>query len=115
MSVYPLRQERLSPAIQAVSDALVAAGGGLSRRWGLQARRPLLGQAWNYSLASLRASVKKAAGRRLREIRWASTLFPDGLWRIRAPIPLGDVIGIAAVLTAPWTCPRERISGTEAS
>lgn len=26
ISVYPLRQERLSPAIQAVSDALVAAG-----------------------------------------------------------------------------------------
>lgn len=79
--------------------------GGLSRRWGPQAWRPLLGQAWDSSLASLRATVEKAAGRRLREIRWASTLFPDGLWRIRAPIPLGDVIGMAAVLTTSLTPP----------
>jgi SAM-dependent methyltransferase len=72
--------------------------GGLSRRWGPQARGSLLGQARDFSLGSLRALVRKAAGGRLQEIHWTSTLFPDGLWRVRAPLPVGDVIGMAAVL-----------------
>lgn len=82
--------------------------GGLSRRWGPQARRPLLGRARDYSIASLRAMLRAAAGERLREIRWASTLFPDGLWKLRAQIPLGDVIGMAALLATPPGQPAAR-------
>lgn len=70
--------------------------GGLSRRWGPQARGSLLGQARDFSLGSLRVLVQKAAGERLQKIHWTSTLFPDGLWWVRAPVPVGDVIGIAA-------------------
>jgi hypothetical protein len=31
-------------------------------------------------------------------MRWASTLFPDGLWRQRARLPVGDMLGLAAVI-----------------
>jgi len=72
--------------------------GGLSRRYGPQAHRPLLGCARDYSVVSLRVMLTAAAGERLREIHWASTLFPDGAWKLRARIPLGDVIGMAAIL-----------------
>jgi SAM-dependent methyltransferase len=72
--------------------------GGLSRRYGPQAHRRLLGRARDYSVVSLRAMLAAAAGARLREIHWASTLFPDGAWKLRARIPLGDVIGMAAIL-----------------
>ena len=72
--------------------------GGLSRRWGPQARRSLLGQARDLSLGSLRALVQKAAGGRLQKIYWTSTLFPDGLWWAQAPMPVGDVIGITTIL-----------------
>ncbi len=74
--------------------------GGLSRRVGPAARGVLLGQARDVSLLSLRALIRRAAGSRLSGFRWASALWPDGLWAWRAPIPLGDVIGIAARLTA---------------
>jgi SAM-dependent methyltransferase len=72
--------------------------GGLSRRWGSQARGALLSQARDFSLGSLRALLQKAAGGRLQQIHWTSTLFPDGLWWLRAPLPMGDVIGVVAVL-----------------
>lgn len=75
--------------------------GGLSRRWGRQARQALLGQAQDYSLPALQATVRQAAGPRLHRVLWASALFPDGLWRVRARIPLGEVLGLAAVLAAP--------------
>jgi SAM-dependent methyltransferase len=68
-----------------------------------QARRPLLSQAHDYSIRSLRALVRRAAGKRLHGVRWASTLFPDGLWRRRARIPVGNIIGLSAVLAAPST------------
>jgi ubiquinone/menaquinone biosynthesis C-methylase UbiE len=74
--------------------------GGLSRRWGPQARRPLLGQARDYTLAALRTLMGRAAGRRLRKIFWASALFPGCPSRVLVPIPVGDVIGLAAVLTS---------------
>lgn len=77
--------------------------GGLSRRWGPQARRPLLGQAQDYSVSALRARVRCALGERLRRIHWTSALFPNGLWQCRVPVPLGGVIGLAAVLAAPGT------------
>jgi ubiquinone/menaquinone biosynthesis C-methylase UbiE len=78
--------------------------GGLSRRWGQQARRPLLGQARDYSVVSLWDTVQQAIGKRVQTVYWASTLFPAGLWWIRASVPLGDVIGMAVVLTAPAVC-----------
>ncbi len=72
--------------------------GGISRRWGRQARQPFLGRARDHSLFSLRVAVEKAAGERLEQIRWTSTLFPARLWRIRGPVPFGEVIGMAAAL-----------------
>lgn len=75
--------------------------GGISRRLGPQAHQSLLSQAHDYSFGSLRALVQKAAGKRLQKVHWASTLFPDGLWWGQMPIPVGDVIGMAAVCTTP--------------
>jgi len=73
--------------------------GGLSRRWGSQANKPLLGRARDYSLASLRAAVARAAGQRWKGIRWSSTLFPACMWNLRGSVPLGDVIGMAVALS----------------
>ena len=73
--------------------------GGLSRRIGPQARRPILGAARDTSFVALRRMVRTAAAERLRSLRWASSLFPDGLWAARSPVPVGDVIGMAAVLS----------------
>jgi ubiquinone/menaquinone biosynthesis C-methylase UbiE len=75
--------------------------GGLSRRWGAQARRPLLGQAQDYSVIALQALVRQALGERLRGMHWTSTLFPNGLWQYLAPVPLGEVLGMAALLATP--------------
>ena len=72
--------------------------GGWSRRWGPDARRPLLGQARDFSLVVLRALTVAAAGPRLRHIQWASTVFPLGRGGLSARLPLGDVIGMTAEL-----------------
>lgn len=72
--------------------------GGLSRRWGPQARRPLLGTARDYAVPALVRLLRQAAGGRLDRLRWTSALFPNGLWRARAPVPLGNVLGVVAVL-----------------
>jgi SAM-dependent methyltransferase len=72
--------------------------GGLSRRWGPDARRPVLGRARDFTLLSLRALASAAAGPRLRVSRWASALFPDGLVAGPARIPLGGVIGLSVEL-----------------
>jgi ubiquinone/menaquinone biosynthesis C-methylase UbiE len=85
--------------------------GGLSRRWGSQANKPLLGRARDYSLSSLRAAVARVAGQRRKGIRWASSLFPAFLWEVRAKLPLGDVIGLAVCLASPatWAHPPRRL------
>ena len=72
--------------------------GGLSRRWGRDARRPVLGRAHDFTLPSLRALATVAAGPRLRTLRWASALFPGGLARRSARVPLGGVIGLSVEL-----------------
>jgi ubiquinone/menaquinone biosynthesis C-methylase UbiE len=72
--------------------------GGFSRRWGRDARGPLLGRALDFTLASLRGLASRTAGPRYRGFRWASALFPVGLARTPARIPLGGVIGIAVEL-----------------
>jgi SAM-dependent methyltransferase len=73
--------------------------GGLSRRWGPDARRPLLGRARDFTLPSLRALVAAAAGPRLCDLRSASALSPGGIAGMSARIPIGDVIGIAVELS----------------
>jgi SAM-dependent methyltransferase len=72
--------------------------GSLSRRIGPQSRGGLLGQAHDSTVLALRAMVRRAAARRLRALHWTSTLFPGGLSRVRAMLPLGDVLGMAVVL-----------------
>jgi ubiquinone/menaquinone biosynthesis C-methylase UbiE len=73
--------------------------GGFSRRWGAAARRPLVGQARDFTWLSLRALASAAAGPRLRALRWAGVLFPGAPVGVAARIPFGDVIGIAVELT----------------
>jgi SAM-dependent methyltransferase len=72
--------------------------GGLSRRWGPDVRRPLLGRARDFTVLSLRALASTAAGPRRRALRWASALFPDGLVAGPTRIPLGGVIGLSVEL-----------------
>jgi hypothetical protein len=97
----------LSEAVRVARQGLVVVVlsrwslGGLSRRIGPQARRPILGSARDTSLVALRRAVRAAAGERLRSLRWASSLLPDGFWAARWPVPLGDVIGMAVVLSPP--------------
>ncbi|HSF29789.1 MAG TPA: class I SAM-dependent methyltransferase [Candidatus Tectomicrobia bacterium] len=79
--------------------------GGLSRRWGQQGRGTLLSQAQEYSIISLRRMLRQVAGKRLDGLPWASTLLPDGLWRVQVPIPVGEVIGMAVMLTAEEDAP----------
>ena len=75
--------------------------GGISRRWGAQRRQPLLGRAHDYSLGDLRKMLTEVAGARLREVRWRSSLFPGLPWCWQLPVPLGDILGCAALLSAP--------------
>jgi hypothetical protein len=80
--------------------------GGLSRRIGRQGRGSLLGQAHDWTLFTLRAVARQAAGRRLRALHWRSTLLPDGLSQARTVLPLGDVLGMGVVLDPPATGAR---------
>jgi SAM-dependent methyltransferase len=96
--------EALTEAVRVAGQALVLivlnrwSLGGLSRRWGPLARRPLLGTAHDYAVPELVTLLRQAARGRLARLRWTSALFPDGLWRVRAPVPLGDVLGVVGVL-----------------
>jgi SAM-dependent methyltransferase len=82
--------------------------GGLSRRIGRQAHGSLLGQAHDSTLFTLRAMARRAAGHRLRALRWASTLLPDGLSYARTMLPFGDVLGMAVVLGPAGESATER-------
>lgn len=75
--------------------------GGISRRIGRRARDSLLERAHDSTLFTLRAMARRAAGRRLRALRWASTLLPDGLSSVRTMLPLGDVLGMVVMLSPP--------------
>lgn len=89
--------------------------GGFSRRGGRQRRSPVLGRARDWSRRSLHRALVRAAGRRLARVRWASSLFPDGLWRLRLPLGTGgEVIGMVARLAAP-DCSRPSLSGSSPS
>jgi SAM-dependent methyltransferase len=101
----------LAEAVRAARQGLVLVTlnpwslGGLSRRWGQQARGTLLSQAREYSIIALRRLLRQAAGRRLAGLAWASTLFPNGFWQAQVPIPVGEVIGMAVRLTAEEDAP----------
>lgn len=73
--------------------------GGLSRRWGRDARGSLLARARDFTLTLLRELASTAAGPRLFGLRWASALFPGGVAQAPMRVPFGDVIGIAVELT----------------
>lgn len=72
--------------------------GGLSRRWGSDARGSRLGRARDFTLTSLRALSSAAAGPRLHALRWAGALFPADLIAVPVPAPFGDVMGLAVEL-----------------
>jgi SAM-dependent methyltransferase len=72
--------------------------GGLSRRWGPDARGSRLGRARDFTVTSLRTLASAAAGPRLRALRWAAALFPANLVAIPVPAPLGGVIGVSVEL-----------------
>jgi SAM-dependent methyltransferase len=98
----------LSEAVRVARQGLVVVAlnrwslGGISRRRAFyQRRHRLLGQAADQTLASLRALLRSAAGRRWQGTHWTSGLFPGLLWRMRVRLPLGDVIGLATRLTPP--------------
>jgi SAM-dependent methyltransferase len=99
--------EALTEAVRVARQGVVLVAlnrwslGGLSRRWGSQARRPLLGTAHDYAVPALVKLLRRAARGRLARLRWTSGLFPDGLWRVRAPVPLGGVLGVVGVLRSP--------------
>lgn len=77
--------------------------GALSRRWGPQSRGSLLAGARDLSRARLRDALEEAAGERLLEMHWRSTLLPRPLDRILVPLPVGDVLGVAVELAAART------------
>ncbi|MEN8160303.1 MAG: class I SAM-dependent methyltransferase [Myxococcota bacterium] len=74
--------------------------GAASRRWGPASRGGLLGRARDLSLRRLRRDIEAAAGARLRGMHWRSTLLPRPFDRLVAPVPLGDVIGVAVELAS---------------
>jgi ubiquinone/menaquinone biosynthesis C-methylase UbiE len=73
--------------------------GGLSRRWGADTRRRLLGHARDFSLPSLRALASASAGPRFGHVRWACALFPGQRSVTVNRVPFGDVIGMVVALT----------------
>jgi ubiquinone/menaquinone biosynthesis C-methylase UbiE len=73
--------------------------GGLSRRWGADTRRRLVGHARDFSPPSLRALALTSAGPRLGHLRWACALFPGHRTAAVNRIPFGEVVGMAVELT----------------
>lgn len=79
-------------------------GGWRRRRASYRARHWLLGQAADQTLSSLQGLLRTAAARRWHGVHWTSSLFPGLLWKMRAGLPLGDVIGLAV-----WLAPPEKV------
>lgn len=73
--------------------------GGFSRHFGEQRQGALLGHAQDYSVGTLQKLMRQVGGKYIRSLAWRCTLFPIGLWNLQAPIPFGDVIGMAVVLS----------------
>lgn len=96
----------LQESVRVAERGLVLVGlnrwslGAASRRWGPQSGGSLLARARDFSLRELQQNVVGAAGRRLRALHWRSTLFPRPFDRLVAPVPFGDVIGVAVELAS---------------
>lgn len=73
--------------------------GGFSRRFGAQKRGALLGQAHDYSVRTLQKLMRQIGGKYIRSLTWQCALFPLAPSHLQAPIPFGDVIGMAAALS----------------
>jgi SAM-dependent methyltransferase len=72
--------------------------GGLSRRWGPDARGSRLGRARDFTVTDLRTLASAAAGPRLHALRWAAALFPAHLVAMPVPAPFGGIIGVGVEL-----------------
>jgi SAM-dependent methyltransferase len=72
--------------------------GGVSRRFGPQSRGALLARARDLSPPELRRLVGEAAGGRLARLHFRAALLPAPLPSGPTPIPVADVLGIAAEL-----------------
>jgi ubiquinone/menaquinone biosynthesis C-methylase UbiE len=71
--------------------------GAISRRIGAASRGSLLHRAHDYALSALVRLVRESTAPRLRTLHWSSTLFPPPLHRAALRLPLGDILGLAAV------------------
>ena len=74
--------------------------GAVSRRWGPQSRGALLAGAHDMSRARLQEYLEEAAGERLLDLSWRSTLLPRPFDRLVTRLPFGDAIGVAAELAS---------------
>jgi len=72
--------------------------GALSRRIGPQSRGSLLSRAHDLSLLRLVGAFRGAASTRLVGLRWRGALLPSPFPAGPTPIPVGDILGIAAEL-----------------
>jgi SAM-dependent methyltransferase len=77
--------------------------GAISRRWGWQSRGSLRSEARDLSRTSLRKEVARAAGQRLLDLHWRSTLLPRPFDSLIARVPFGDALGVAIELAATRT------------
>ena len=99
--------ELVADPLRAVTEAVRVARLGLIlgvlNRWSLTARRyrtsgkPTWQSARFFSPFGLTSLVRDAAGPRLRDIRWRTTLWPLPLVR-DLPLPWGGFIGLGATL-----------------
>ncbi len=74
--------------------------GALSRRWGPQSRGSLLSDARDLSRPRLQEEVEGAAGQRLLDLHWRSTLLPRPFDPLVTRLPVGDALGMAVELTS---------------
>lgn len=79
----------------------------LSRRFGRASRGTLLRHARDFTPREVRASLAQAAGARLRGLRTRCALLPALPARVLTRIPVGDVVGVAALLEGS-SVPRSR-------
>jgi ubiquinone/menaquinone biosynthesis C-methylase UbiE len=82
--------------------------GALSRRWGPQSRGTLLAGARDFSRPYLQDQLEKAAGKRLVDLHWRSTLLPRPFDRLVTRVPFGDAMGVAMKLATPRPLPLRR-------
>jgi ubiquinone/menaquinone biosynthesis C-methylase UbiE len=105
-------QRALEEAVRAARLGVVAivlnrrSLGALSRRWGPQSRSALRQRARDLSLREVRRLLERASAARATRLRWKSALLPRPLPPGPTPIPLGDVIGVAAEMTETEVPPR---------